>query len=250
MRPNGNPYPVPPRDPNTPPPPRRVVIWYHDESVFYAHDRRHRTWYHKNASAKPQQKGEGHSYMVADFFSADFGWLKHPWTGRSARVCMKPGANRGGYFTNVEVRAQAKIAVELVNELWPDIDHVFCMPKSPSGSNPRFPDANLMGQRIKRGDDGKPVYGPDRKVLREPVPMTGAKLPNGADQDLYFPPDHSNAGRFKGMAILLEERGLHDAAKLPAECKNFKCLQPKLWNYQALQLAHIIPELRPTLRIS
>ncbi|KAF7328082.1 hypothetical protein MKEN_00389500 [Mycena kentingensis (nom. inval.)] len=246
MRPDGKPYPVPPRDPNAPPLPRRVVIWYHDESVFYAHDRRHRTWYHKNASAKPQQKGEGHSYMVSDFFSADFGWLKHPWTGRSARVCMKPGANRDGYFTNVEVRAQAKVAVELVNELWPDIDHVFVyhnatthrkrpdgalsalkMPKAPSGSNPRFPNANLMGQRIKRGVDGKPMYGPDRKVLREPVPMTGAKLPNVCDANPDPCVDVGEAGMdadaFRVYSVLQlvaspapEPRFLDTALALPA----------------------------------
>ncbi|KAJ7790888.1 hypothetical protein B0H14DRAFT_3501129 [Mycena olivaceomarginata] len=54
---------------------RRVIIWYHDESIFYAHERRHKTWYHKDSPAKPYQKGEGHSFMVADYFSSDFGWL-------------------------------------------------------------------------------------------------------------------------------------------------------------------------------
>ncbi|KAJ7656535.1 hypothetical protein DFH06DRAFT_960991, partial [Mycena polygramma] len=57
---------------------RRVIIWYHDESIFYAHDRRHKTWYHKDSPAKPYAKGEGYSFMVADFFSSDFGWLRDP----------------------------------------------------------------------------------------------------------------------------------------------------------------------------
>ncbi|KAI0299244.1 hypothetical protein BC826DRAFT_906522, partial [Russula brevipes] len=55
---------------------QRVVIWYHDESIFYAHDRRRNTWYHKDCDAIPYRKGEGASLMVADFFSADFGWLQ------------------------------------------------------------------------------------------------------------------------------------------------------------------------------
>ncbi|KAJ7605574.1 hypothetical protein FB45DRAFT_766748, partial [Roridomyces roridus] len=55
---------------------RRTVIWYHDESVFYAHDRRRKAWYHKDAPATPYRKGDGASYMVADYFSADFGWLR------------------------------------------------------------------------------------------------------------------------------------------------------------------------------
>ncbi|KAJ7112339.1 hypothetical protein C8R44DRAFT_561995, partial [Mycena epipterygia] len=64
---------------------RRVIIWYHDESIFYAHDRRHKTWYHKDSPAKPYAKGGGYSFMVADYFSADFGWLRDPNPKRNAR---------------------------------------------------------------------------------------------------------------------------------------------------------------------
>ncbi|KAJ6483382.1 hypothetical protein C8R45DRAFT_788071, partial [Mycena sanguinolenta] len=56
-----------------PPPGKRVIIWYHDESIFYAHDRKRKSWYHKDAS-KLHKKGDGHSLMVADFVSVDFGW--------------------------------------------------------------------------------------------------------------------------------------------------------------------------------
>ena len=73
---------------------KQVVIWYHDESIFYAHDRHQKAWRHKDASIKPRKKGEGVSLMVADFVSADFGWLVGPKTGRSARVILKPGKNR------------------------------------------------------------------------------------------------------------------------------------------------------------
>jgi hypothetical protein len=54
---------------------KRVIAWFHDESVFYAHDWWKKGWYHKDASAKPYTKGEGASLMIADFVSADFGWL-------------------------------------------------------------------------------------------------------------------------------------------------------------------------------
>ncbi|KAJ7079849.1 hypothetical protein C8R44DRAFT_653990 [Mycena epipterygia] len=57
---------------------RRVVVWFHDESIFYAHDRRCKTWYHKDAPAKPYAKGEGASLMVADFVSSKYGWLCSP----------------------------------------------------------------------------------------------------------------------------------------------------------------------------
>ncbi|KAJ7328503.1 hypothetical protein DFH08DRAFT_709605 [Mycena albidolilacea] len=52
---------------------KRVVVWYHNESIFYAHNRKRKGWYHKDAS-KLHKKGDGHSLMVANFVSVDFGW--------------------------------------------------------------------------------------------------------------------------------------------------------------------------------
>ena len=48
----------------------RTVIWWHDESTFYAHDRREVYWVHTDETAVPRQKGEGASLMIADFVSA------------------------------------------------------------------------------------------------------------------------------------------------------------------------------------
>jgi hypothetical protein len=87
-------------------PGKRIVVWFHDESIFYAHNRRRKTWYHKDAPAKPYAKGEGASLMIADFVSSKYGWLRSPDGTRSARVVMSPGKNKDGYFTNVEIRAQ------------------------------------------------------------------------------------------------------------------------------------------------
>ncbi|KAJ6552105.1 hypothetical protein DFH09DRAFT_859926, partial [Mycena vulgaris] len=67
-------------------PGKQVVVWFHDESIFYAHDRRRKTWYHKDAPAKPYAKGEGASCMVADFVSSRYGWLQSPDGTRSTRV--------------------------------------------------------------------------------------------------------------------------------------------------------------------
>ncbi|EIM82662.1 uncharacterized protein STEHIDRAFT_64499, partial [Stereum hirsutum FP-91666 SS1] len=49
------------------PPERWTIIWYHDESTFYAHDRRIVRWVWKGETAKPRAKGQGSSLMVADF---------------------------------------------------------------------------------------------------------------------------------------------------------------------------------------
>ncbi|KAF8057783.1 hypothetical protein FPV67DRAFT_1360849, partial [Lyophyllum atratum] len=62
-----------------------VILWLHDESIFYAHDRRRRAWHHKDAGARPYKKGDGASLMIADYVSADFGWLRSLDGKRSAR---------------------------------------------------------------------------------------------------------------------------------------------------------------------
>jgi len=36
----------------------RVIAWFHDETIFYADDRRKKGCYHKDAPAKPYAKGE------------------------------------------------------------------------------------------------------------------------------------------------------------------------------------------------
>ncbi|KAJ7156125.1 hypothetical protein C8R43DRAFT_884069 [Mycena crocata] len=55
---------------------RVVVIWWHDESTFYANDRRELRWVHKTEKAKIKPKGEGASQMVGDFVSDVYGWMR------------------------------------------------------------------------------------------------------------------------------------------------------------------------------
>jgi len=65
---------------------RTVVVWFHDKCTFYANDRRIVRWVHKDETAVPRAKGEGASLMVADFISADYGWLSSPDGSESTRV--------------------------------------------------------------------------------------------------------------------------------------------------------------------
>jgi len=82
---------------------RRVVVWYHDESTFYAHDRRQKRWVHKSENAKPYAKGEGHSLMVADFYSPEYGWLQPKDGKKRACILFRAGKARDGYFDNNNV---------------------------------------------------------------------------------------------------------------------------------------------------
>lgn len=53
--------------------------------------------------------------------------------------------------------------------------------------------------------------------------MRDSVLPDGTFQSFYFPEDHPEMpGWFKGMEVILEERGLWRDG-LCAECKDFKC---------------------------
>ena len=53
-----------------------VIAWFHNESIFYAHDQWTSQWVKKGNVPSPYQKGEGASLMVADFVSTDYGFLK------------------------------------------------------------------------------------------------------------------------------------------------------------------------------
>lgn len=54
----------------------QIVAWFHDETIFHANNRHWRMWYHKDAPAQPYAKGEGASFMVADYISTDYRFLQ------------------------------------------------------------------------------------------------------------------------------------------------------------------------------
>ncbi|EPQ50851.1 hypothetical protein GLOTRDRAFT_108476 [Gloeophyllum trabeum ATCC 11539] len=214
---------------------RRTVIWWHDESTFYAHDRRLIYWVPKDATAVPRQKGEGASLMVADFVSADYGWLR--FEQEEARVLFRADKARDGYFTNEDILAHAETAMSILDKHFPNEKHVFIFDNATTHLKraddslsarrmPKFPTkpgAPLFGvDRKVVGDDGKPIYGPDGKVLKTRVRMADAQFADGTPQSLYFPPGHEREGVFKGMAVILEERGITDAQQLRAECPKFR----------------------------
>ena len=77
-----------------------LVIWFHDECIFYAHDQHIICWVHSLETAKPYAKGEGQSLMVADFVSADYGFLSSAEGAESTCIEIKPGKNRDGVSGN------------------------------------------------------------------------------------------------------------------------------------------------------
>ncbi|KDQ11231.1 hypothetical protein BOTBODRAFT_162994 [Botryobasidium botryosum FD-172 SS1] len=237
---------------------RRTVVWCHDESIYYAHDRRKIRWVHKSENAVPYAKGEGASLMVADFVSPDYGWLRSPDGNDKARVLFKPGKAREGYFTSDEILKQAEAAMDILQLHYPGEDHVFVfdnatthlkrasdaisarrMPRNPPKYGREWDGSDFgTGKRPKNwgievnvtDKDGKPVYAADGTLLKKKIKMGDGEFLDGSPQSFYFPDGHELAGVFKGMATILEERGYstinEKGKKLRAECKGFKCAKP------------------------
>lgn len=158
----------------------------------------------KNTTPVPQPKGEGASLMVADFVSADYGWLHSPDRQEDARVLLKVGKSREGYFTNKDVLKQTQTAMDILQAHYPNKDHILIFDnaathlkrpdKALSAWNmPKFipkEGANWGPETTKISENGKPVYGPDGKVLKVKIHMADAKFANGTPQELYFPQGH------------------------------------------------------------
>jgi hypothetical protein len=173
--------------------------------------------------------------MVADFMSADYGWLESPDGKEEAHILFKVGKNRKEYFTANE---QAEMAIDILKQHCPDEDHILVydnatthlkyadgalsaqrMPKSTSK-----PESNWLVEVTVRGENGKPVYEPDGKVLKTKIWMEDATFADGTKQSLYFELDHPKAGLFKGMQVILKEWGLIKESKLKEQCKSkFQC---------------------------
>ena len=224
---------------------RRIVVWFHDESTFYANDRRKQRWVHKDETAKPHAKGEGASLMVADFVSADYGWLASPDKSEMARVLFRAGKNREGYFTNDDILNHSTKAMDILTKYYPNEKHILVFDNATTHT--KRSDTALSARHMPKttkpvgefwgavlpvlDSDGKQVYERDgngkltRKPAKKHVRMDDATLAGGSPQPLYFPDDHPNyPGCFKGMAVLLQERGLVNESKLRYECPGFKCL--------------------------
>ncbi|KAG2123383.1 hypothetical protein BD769DRAFT_1359665 [Suillus cothurnatus] len=90
---------------------RCVVIWFHDESTFYANNRRKNRWVHKTENAVPQPKGEGASLMVADFVSADYGCCVQRMARRVRKSCLERERHEMGI-------SQTKILWHMLPRLW------------------------------------------------------------------------------------------------------------------------------------
>jgi hypothetical protein len=88
---------------------------------------------------------------------------------------------------------------------------------------PKGPSKNFGVEVNLVGEDGKPIYGPDGKILKKKVNMGNGYFEVGGErkeQAFYWQADADlpHAGQFKGMVVILEERGFKEASKMKAQC--------------------------------
>ena len=130
--------------------------------------------------------------------------------------------------------------MDILLEYYPQFEHVFVydnatthLKRADDALSARKMPKNIPKQGTNWGIEvtkrdpttGKPVYKSDRTPEKVKIHMKDGQLPNGEPQSFYFPEGHPRAGVFKGMAVILEERGFGEMSKMWAECKKFKCAE-------------------------
>jgi hypothetical protein len=132
---------------------RRVVLWYHNESTFYAHNRRKKLWQHPRTRPDLEQKGNGPSIMVANFVSANYGFLASKDGSESTCVLFKAGKGWEGYFTNNNVVEHVESAMDILDCDYPDEHHIFVFDNATT--HVKRPDDTLRACKMTKGPSAK-----------------------------------------------------------------------------------------------
>ncbi|OAX31798.1 hypothetical protein K503DRAFT_787611 [Rhizopogon vinicolor AM-OR11-026] len=199
---------------------REDDMMFHDESTFYAHDRCDVRWVHLTEGAIPKLKGEGASLMVANFISADYGWLQSEDVKESACILFRAAKGWDGYFTTENILAHATLAMDILDKHFPQDDHILVFDNATT---------HTWGPTVIVKDAcGNVMHDPGGKPIKEKICMANSQIADGTYQSFYFPEGHEKAGWFKGMAQILSEQGFNNSAGLRAECPGFKCPAEKI----------------------
>jgi hypothetical protein len=63
--------------------------------------------------------------MVAEFVSADYGWLQSATGDDATCILFKAGKAHDGYFTNEDILTHASVTMDILEKHFPDECHVF-----------------------------------------------------------------------------------------------------------------------------
>ena len=129
--------------------------------------------------------------------------------------------------------------MNIIKKHYPHDDHIFIFDNTPTHVkrasdaisacnmpiNPSAPGKNWLVKVLSLDNDGKQIFDASGKRVSKSIPMAPGTFAEGTPQLFYFPDGHRQAGQFKGMRIILEERGFlkEELEKLKRECLGFHC---------------------------
>ena len=138
-------------------------------------------------------KGEGASLMVADFVSADYGWLTSTDNSSSTQILFKAGKQHEEYFTNSDILAHVSTAIDILDKDYANKEHVLIFNNATTHLKhkedalsatkmPKFTPAieKNWGVEVDEVDeDCNVACGINSKVLKMCVNMVNAKIADG-----------------------------------------------------------------------
>jgi len=134
-----------------------------------------------------------------------------------ARIVFKAGKNRDGYFSAEDLLKQVENAVDIFeSKTNGTATGLFMFDNAPSHQK-HAADA-LSAQKMIKSPRETWTHEKDGPMMQD------GKFADGMPQPLYFPENHlTMPGWFKGMEVIIKERGLWPATGLLAQCVGFKC---------------------------
>ncbi|KIJ31952.1 hypothetical protein M422DRAFT_266316 [Sphaerobolus stellatus SS14] len=148
---------------------KQVILVTHDESRFYANDRRAKRWLH--SSEKPEPVGK------------ELGWLKSKDGTRKTCILFKAGTNRDGYFNCEDLCSQVLVAINLFEEHFPGGSTVAAFGFDNAHGHQKHPDNALSARHMPKKTQH--WWGTSGKCI-----MRNGILPDGTPQDFYYPDNH------------------------------------------------------------
>ena len=135
-----------------------------------------------------------------------------------ARVLFKAGKNYDEYFDNNDIIKQTEHAINIFEEQCNGFaTGLFLFDNAPSHQK-RAPNA-LLARKMPKNPHATWRHHKDGPKMR--ATTFG---PAGTHQTLYYSDDHPTMpGWFKGMEMIIRERGLWPEKGLNAQCEGFKC---------------------------
>jgi len=152
---------------------KEIVLVTHDESVFYSNDGKRGVWA-KSGELPLRKKGNGRSIMISEFLTEEYGRLKlnsqqhqeNPSIAEEARIYLRPGKDRDGYWTSEDLVEQVKTkAIPIFETVFPNCIALFAFDNS--SNHAAYGSDALVANRMNLKPGGKQpkmrdtVFGPD-----------------------------------------------------------------------------------------